>query len=248
MANLYSSISSYNQLAKYVERSDITCEHLLGYLKHPDASVRIDALEILGLKKEKKAISLMRSLLKDSNKDVCIQAALALIRMGDENLFNDLLASLFHADAQIVIGAALTLGKLKDRRATKALLQAFSTHDPNIGAAIAWALGQCKDVMALPWLIAAVKHDFVSANACEALGQIEHIGALEALVEALTHESEDVRAYSARALSLLKFEQDIEKKKQVVLLLRSLLQDKSRKVKLCAAVSLYRLEGDSLKT
>ena len=241
MATFSLNISLQNQLVSRIERRELTCEELLLYLEHPDASMRSDAVEILGCQRETKAIPLIHPLLKDPEKQVRIQVAIALIRMGEEPLLQDLLANLRHPDRQVVIGAALTLGRLEDARATIELAKAFATDDPEVGAAVAWALGQCKDVFALPLLISAVKHHFVPANACEALGKIGDERALNILLDALTFQDDNVRAYAARALSLLKFQSHPDQNEAVVVALRSLLQDGSRKVRMCAAISLYQL-------
>ncbi len=241
MATFSLNISLQNKLVSRIERRELTCEQLMFYLKHPDASMRSDAVEILGCQRESKAIALMYPLLKDPERQVRIQVAIALIRMGEGDMLQDLMASLHHPDRQVVIGAALTLGRLEDGRASIELVKAFVTDDPEVGAAVAWALGQCKNVLALPFLISAIKHHFVPANACEALGKIGDERALDILLDAVTFQDEDVRAYAARALSLLKFQRHPGQNETVVMALRSLLQDGSRKVRMCAAISLYQL-------
>jgi HEAT repeat protein len=239
------NISAKNQLNNRVPTHKLTCEQLISYLENPDAAVRCDAAEILGCQREVKAVSAMRSLLKDPDKSVRIQAALSLIRMGEDHMLQDLMKSLFHPDRRVVMGAALALGRLEDDRASPSLLNAFITDDPEIGALVAWALGQCKNACALPLLILAIQHHFVPANACEALGKIGDVRALNILLEALEFKYEDVRAYAARALSLLNFEKNSDQKKTVVSALRTLLSDRSRKVRMCVAVSLYQLSHEA---
>ncbi len=239
------NISMQNQLNNRVDRRELTYEQLVLYLDHTDAEVRSDATEILGCQREVKAVSMVRSLLKDPEKQVRVQAALALIRMGEEHILQDLMKSLGHPDSNVVVGAALTLGRLEDERATCSLLNAFATDDPEVGAAVAWALGQCKSAFALPLLILAIQHHFVPANACEALGKIGDVRALRVLLDALKFQDEDVRAYAARALSLLKFEKDSDQKEVVVAALQTLLPDRSRKVRMCVAVSLYQLNHEA---
>jgi HEAT repeat protein len=216
---------------------------LLAHIDDRDARVRRDAVQALGLLGDLRAVTKIRVLLKDPVKDVRIEAALALIRLGEDGLYSNLLSALKHPTRQIVIGAALTLGRLGDRRATQHLVDAFKTNDQEIGAAVAWALGQCRDSFALPWLMAAVEHDFACAKACEALGNIGDEKAQGVLSRALESTCEDVRAYAARALSLLRFDKTEMAVPKVVFALERLLKDTSRKVRLCAALSLHKLRG-----
>ncbi len=189
---------------------------------------------------EEKVAHLM-SQLSHTSREVRVEAAVALIRIGDEPMFKDLLLALRHTEPRVVVGAALTLGRIGDRRAVQGLIQAFKTDDQNVGAAVAWALGRCKDTQALPWLMLAIEQGFVVAHACEALGQIGDARALEPLVLAAASTMEDAKAYALRAIGMLNFALCSHLVPDVIGLLRSHLQDPSRKVRLCVALSLHAL-------
>lgn len=242
-----------NRFAADVARGKGAVDDLLRRLEDGDAEVRSDAAEALGIVGDTRALSPLRTKLKDPDGEVRTNAAVALIRIGDEQLFPEVVKSLRHEDPRVVIGAAVALGRLADRRVVPNLVEAFKTENPEVGAAVAWALGQCGDPAALPWLITAVDQGFATANACEALGRIGDPRAQPALLKALGSAADDVRAYAARALGLLKHDGDKSGKTRASLMsenkavpaLKQLLKDRSRKVRLCAAIALYEL-GEKL--
>ncbi len=252
------SRSNENRFGAEIARGAASFDALLRHAADDDGEVRADAAEALGLLGDARALEPVRALLGDPDGEVRTNAAVALIRIGDEKLFPEVVKSLRHPDPRVVIGAAVALGRLADRRVVPNLVEAFKTEDPEVGAAVAWSLGQCGDAAALPWLITAVEQGFAVANACEALGRIGDARAQPALLGALDHAADDVRAYAARALGLLKY--DVEgalaaragqlSGQRAVPRLKELLDDRSRKVRLCAAIALYelgeKLGGDAL--
>lgn len=242
-----------NRFGGEIARGASAADVLLGHLADDDPHVRSDAAEALGLLADSRALEPVRKLLTDPDGEVRTNAAVALIRIGDDKLFPEVVKSLRHPDARIVIGAAVALGRLADRRVVPNLVEAFKTEDPEVGAAVAWALGQCGDAAALPWLITAVEQGFAVANACEALGRIADARAQAALLKATEHAADDVRAYAARAIGLLRYDAEGATSARAGQLsgqrasprLKQLLDDKSRKVRLCAAIALYEL-GEKL--
>lgn len=246
-----------NRFAAEMARGKAGALEVLAHLADPDPAVRTDAAEALGVVGDTRALGPLRERLTDDDHEVRTAAAVALIRIGDAQLFPEVVRSLRHEDPRVVIGAAVALGRLGDKRVVPNLVEAFKTEDAEVGAAVAWALGQCGDPAALPWLITAVEQGFAVANACEALGRIGDPRAQPALLEALEYASDDVRAYAARALGLLQHgdtagsrRAGLMSENKPVLALKGLLKDRSRKVRLCAAISLYelgeRLGGEAL--
>ena len=204
--------------------------------------MRLNGLMLFNQQQNGEVKNLVYELLNDSDLRVKVQAAWAILLFDEEYGFEEIAKFLYYKYNDVVIGAALALGKVADKRAVKPLIHAFAnTCDPKVGAALVWAIGQCRDVSALPWLKAAIENDFVAANACEALGVIGDSSSLNVLLSALNFKNEDVRAYAARAISRLNFEIDTKAKIRAVAELQIFLQDRSRKVRLCAAVSLHRL-------
>jgi HEAT repeat protein len=248
------STARENRFSAQIARGPAAVEAVLGQLGADDPEARADAAEALGVLGDKRALSALRERLQDGDGEVRTNAAVALIRIGDEQLFPEVVKALRHEDPRVVIGAAVALGRLADKRVVPNLVEAFKTENPEVGAAVAWALGQCKDAAALPWLTTAVEQGFAVANACEALGRIADPKAQAALLKATTHAADDVRAYAARALGLLKHEGGESTagaragqlaSHRATPRLRELLQDRSRKVRLCAAIALYEL-GEKL--
>jgi len=233
-------VKPVSHLASQLKRKiGLSKSHVIQFLADKDPDVRAEAAQIAGELKLKNADKKLKELLQDAQLEVRLQSAVALVRLGDEGLFWELIQALISPERRVVIGAALTLGRLRDKRAVDALIFAFKTNDMEVGAAVAWALGQCQAIKALPWLFAAASNGFAVANVCDALGEIGDVRALHILMEALKSSLIDVRAYAARAVSYLELDSKVAK--QVIEFLLPLLSDPVRKVRLCAAFSLHRL-------
>lgn len=234
-----------NPFLAELQAGRLTIDALVARTGDDDPDTRADAAEALGKTRDKRASKPLRELLGDPDGEVRTHAAVALIRIGDDQLFPEVVKALRHSDPRVVIGAAVALGRLADRRVVPNLVEAFKTENAEVGAAVAWALGQCGDAAALPWLITAVHQGFAVGNACEALGRIGDARAQSALLAAAASASDEARAYAARALGQLRYaeseEEGVAPDPKLVPTLRALLQDRSRKVRLCAAVSLYEL-------
>lgn len=237
-----------NRFEEQIAKGGAAVDFLLAQMKNADPAFRLDAAEALGHLGSTQVVSALRAHLKDADGDVRTAVAVALIRAGDQQLFPEVVKSLRHDDPKVVIGAAVALGHLADRRVVPNLVEAFKTDNLEVGAAVAWALGRCGDPAALPWLITAVEQGFAVANACEAMGRIGDPRAQSALLQALGHPADDVRAYAARAIGLLQHgggarrgQIGLMAENKAVPVLKKLLKDHSRKVRLCAAISLYEL-------
>jgi HEAT repeat protein len=238
-----------NRFDAEIKAGPAAVQKLVEKLADRDAEIRADAAEALGRVGDTKALTPLRALLKDADGEVRTNAAVALIRVGDEKLFPEVVKALRHDDPRVVIGAAVALGRLADKRVVPNLVEAFKTDHVEVGAAVAWALGQCGDAAALPWLITALEQGFATANVCEALGRIGDPKAQPSLIKALDYASDDTRAYAARALGLVKHAGATRggalAENRAIPPLKTALNDRSRKVRLCAAIALYEL-GEKL--
>jgi len=239
-----------NRFATDIARGAAATDHLISALRSSDTAERADAAEALGVVRDTRALAPLRGLLSDPAPEVRGNAAIALVKVGDEALFPEIVKGLRDENPKVVIGAAVALGRIADRRVVPNLVEAFKTDDTEVGSAVAWALGQCGDPAALPWLITAVEQGFAAPNACEALGRIGDPKAAPALIKALAAPSDDTRAYSARALGMLRHAGSSGAvgarmgqlaANQVVPALKRTLKDRSKKVRLCASIALYEL-------
>jgi len=209
--------------------------------------IRLEALKALNASDATEALPVVKKMLRDPVEDVRMQAAINLVILGSDDVFWSLLRALEHKNKNVIVGSALTLGKLRDKRAIPYLISAFKTNEVESGAAIAWALGQLKSVESLPWLIVALHHKFVALNVCEALGNIGDEEAFDALECALSSGVSEVRAFASRSLGMLQY-QNQKKFDSALHLLRRLVCDSSRKVRLCAALGLFELEKQDVNS
>jgi HEAT repeat protein len=241
-----------NQFSGQIVRGRTATDELIAHLKSKEDGTRSDAAEALGIIGDTRALRPLREMLSDPNAEVRMAAAIALIKVGDEALFPEIVKGLRAGDPNVVVGAALALGRLADRRVVPNLVEAFKTTDPRVGASVAWALGQCGDPACLPWLTTALDQGFAAPACCEALGRIGDPKALNHLVRALESKEEDVRAYAARALGMMKAPQaggalgaraGAMTESKAVPALKKCLKDSAKKVRLCASIALYEL-GD----
>lgn len=170
-----------------------------------------------------------------------ISELISLAKVDDSEVFSQLLSALNHEEKSIIIGASIVLGRLADERAVPFLLRAFLTTDQEIGAAVAWALGQCGSTAAIPFLSKAIEKGFAVANSCEALGNMGDKVVLPLLFESLGSECEDVRVCSAKALGNLAQNCGTAQRDEITKNLMPLFYDKSRKVRICAAVIFERI-------
>jgi len=239
-----------NRFSAQIAKGPSAVDALLLALESDDVDARADAAEALGSVGNGRALHPLRSRLQDADPEVRTRAAVALVQIGDDQLFPEVVKGLRDQEPESVVGAALILGRIGDKAVVPNLIEAFKTDTPQIGSAVAWALGQCGDPKALPWLITAVQNNFAAPNACEALGRIGDPKATSALVEALQSPSEDTRAYAARGLGMLKqraaagpmaAQVGLLAQNTIVPALTKALEDRSRKVRLCASIALYEV-------
>jgi hypothetical protein len=189
-----------------------------------------------------KAGRLLWSLLEDPLAPVRTSAAFALAQIRDPSLVQAFILALEGADSRKMAKAAVALGEAGYVNAVPYFAAGLSKSDKKLSAALARGLGLLADPSVAPLLIQALEEDFVPAEAAEALGRLGDVRAAPALLGALSHQKDTVRAAAAYALGCVGTLSEPDEKR-VVEGLSGLSEDKSRKVRLCAAVARFE-RGD----
>jgi HEAT repeat protein len=142
------------------------------------------ALEEIG---HTRAVEPLYAALKDSDKDVRLQATRALVKFGDKRAVEPLCAALKDTDKGVRLWAAETLGKIGDKRAVEPLCAALKDTDKDVRRCAAEVLGKIGDKRAVEPLLAAFEDvDWeVWLAVLEALGNVGDARASHALIAAL---------------------------------------------------------------
>jgi HEAT repeat protein len=175
------------------------------------------------------------------NRGVRSQAVYALLRIGNRQAVEPLIAALKDEDGGIRFVAAEALGKIGDARAVEPLIVALKDENEPVRYFSAEALGKIRDPRAVRPLIAALndKSETVHRLASVALDKIGASG-LEPLIAALKDENLAVRGYAARALG------KIGDARAVQPLIAALKNDEDEGVRYSADVALVAYVNDPL--
>lgn len=171
--------------------------------ENTDIPVLQNLIGILGLRGEKRAVSLLIERLRYPDNGVQRQAALALGRLGDVQAVDHLIAKLHSADSNVRYAVVRALGELKDSKALEPLLALATDDDQFVRVGVLNAVSTFQDER-VPLLLIAGLHDqedFVRASAAIRLGKRREVTAVEPLIERLEEdESLFVQDMSADAL------------------------------------------------
>ena len=181
-------------------------------------------------------------LLEDDLAPVRTAAAFALAQVRDPSLVQAFILALMGAPSAKMTKGAVTLAEAGYVNAVPYYVAGFEYADAKLAAALARGLGLLADPEVTPLLIKALDGDFVPTEAAEALGRLGDARAAPSLLKALDHKKESVRAAAAYSLGCLGTLPDDDEKK-VHQKLSKLGSDKSKRVKLCAAVARFE-RGD----
>jgi HEAT repeat protein len=128
--------------------------------------------------------------LTDPEREVRLQAALALYRLHDRQAVPQLIAALASPDKYVRAVAAQALAELEDARAVQPFIELLQRGEygdvrDNAGAAAAQGLGRLGDRRAVDALTGALAHPHVHQQAVEALARLGDMRAVEPLIAAL---------------------------------------------------------------
>lgn len=139
-----------------------------------DGNFRSGAAWSLGQIRNRAAVSVLLTAVKDSDKWVRSAAARALGDIGDPGAAPRLVEALTDTDSEVRKEAAYSLGKIKPLKAIEPLIVALQDHDKDVRYYAARSLGLIQDPRALPSLRAASqdKDNEVRSSVEEAIAQI----------------------------------------------------------------------------
>src|SRR5262245_39471648 len=186
----------------------------------------------------RKAGAALWKLLGDRLPSVRLAAGFALASVRDPALVQAFILDLEGASSARAARAALILGEAGFQNAAPYFLATVTRQDRKASAAFARALGMLAEKSAAPVLIDALDDDFVPTEAAIALGQLNEPQAVPALIRALSHKNESVRAAAAYSLACLPAPSK-EQERALRQRLTELSSDRSRRVRICAAVGRY---------
>lgn len=179
-------------------------ELLLDMLKNPNRSVRLGAVEALGMLGDERAIPPLISALKDSYSKIQKRAMEALVKMGPPAV-EPVIEALKDNDRRVRLSAAkvlIEIGDKKARGATEPLLAMLEDEDSDVRRAAVDALGKIGDERAVGPLITILDDRLVGYGAMKALIAIGP-AAVPPLIVTLEDEDSTVRWMSAKALGLI---------------------------------------------
>lgn len=199
-----------NLLAIYEQilaRIPSTSPELLKLLATAHPILRARAADVLGLRRDKSAVSALLDALKGEFYTVRARAAIALGRIGDKQATESLVLALKDPEDDVRIGACLGLGYLKDPSTFDEITEVL-LDDPKIEVrqAAAKALGDTQHPAAVPFLMEALRDPFWwyerEMQAGDLFTAIEKMGgmAVESLIGALKDSEGAVRKYAAYLL------------------------------------------------
>lgn len=179
-------------------RSADAFEPALRALAHDDASVRIEAVGVLGWLKDTRALATLAEVAtRDANADIRRAAvgALGFAPACDPETSAALLKALNDRAWQVREEAATTLGKLRAAPVRDALIAALDDDYWQVRARAARALGQIGDRTAAKPLATLLSHPIsnLRKEAALALGELREPATLDALRDALGDADPDVR-------------------------------------------------------
>ncbi len=191
-------------LAK-LEDSPAAVEPLVGALSDSDVHVRLAAATGLAARSDKRALSALEALLKDTSPEVRVEAVGALSGYQDAAI-PALTTALKDDSPQVREQAVRALASLSSAQATPALLEATHDKSSDVRAVAAAGLGELPEGAHSAAVVAALKallddsSPDVREEAISALGEIRDANALQALIAAMQSKDATVRKAAAAAL------------------------------------------------
>ena len=205
-----------------------------------DGRVRDGAAIALARMGDKSETIVFASALKDSDKGIRLAAVEALAAIADPSTVKPLLPLLADEEEDIRNVTARALGSIKAREAAEPLSRRLTDPSGLVRESSAWALGEIGEPKKIPYVKASLSDPnvFVKLSAAIALGKMNDHAGLASCEEALSSNDLDARFIAARALGFI-----LSRNSQSLAI--KTLNDGNQKVRLGAAISIFRFHEES---
>jgi len=132
-------------------------EPLISALKEENKTVRIQAIEALGIMKDKRAVKPIIELLKDQDKKIRKISAWALGSIEDPEAVEPLINALGDDDEEVVKSSIWSLAMIKDKKAVYPLIEILKNRNDKLQKTSAWAISIIKHPSSIEPLIGLLK-------------------------------------------------------------------------------------------
>jgi HEAT repeat protein len=178
-------------------------KRLVERLADSDWTIRRDAVDALGVTRDKRAVPVLLTALRDPEPLVAYSAVLAAASIGGEDVVDGLLRALSDREVSNQGEIVAALGDLADVRAVPTLVSVVSTK-PAIAPRAIEALGKLGDPRAVNVLVSGLRERrylYEYGLIARALGQIGDKRAVDGLLDLLSNPSAGTRGAAVDALA-----------------------------------------------
>jgi HEAT repeat protein len=230
-------------------REEITLQELFQIFKEEGPSSRMGALHILGLKREKDGIPLVKEALFDNNADVMLGALKSLERFGKiygaEEVSDAIFARIQETPYPEFLIALAKLDKEKVWSVVDKFINMRDSRGENVAVR---ALNLTKDRRAIPYLSKIALSDDMenSQQAIWGIGSIDGSEGADTLIKLLREGDENQKIFSAQAVNFLPENEKARAQEEVIKLVKK--PDVSEEMLIALARVLYLEPFRSLLT
>ncbi len=215
-------------------------KNLIEALNDKSVEVKRNSVHSLGMIQDSETIGSLISVL--GSKDITKEAIGALIAIGGDNTFNQILPLLKEVYPLRRAAAITILGSIRHKDITKYITESLSDKNSQVRKTTLDVIGKIEDDSFIEDLITSM-HDedkYVQIAAINALSKFDDIRIIDPLIAVLSHD-QDARARYQSVQGLMRF-----KEERIVYALISSLSDRSNMVKIVALEALSEIGDESV--